>query len=82
MVSMPDLTLKNLPPSLHERLRARAAAHRRSLSQEAIACLEAIALAERTDAASVLTLAREVRRRVRTRVTDDELDALKRAGRA
>ena len=34
---MASLTLKDIPRSLHEQLRERAARHRRSLSQEALA---------------------------------------------
>jgi len=34
------LTVRNVPPALHARLVAAAAAHGRSLSDQAIACLE------------------------------------------
>jgi antitoxin FitA len=37
---MPTITLKNVPKSLHARLVKRAKAHKRSLNQEAIACIE------------------------------------------
>jgi plasmid stability protein len=37
---MPALVLKNIPEALHERLKAQAAANRRSLTQEAIQLLE------------------------------------------
>lgn len=37
---MSTLVLKNLPAQLHERLKAQAAEHRRSLTQEAILVLE------------------------------------------
>lgn len=37
---MPTLVVKNLPESLHERLKAQASAHRRSLTQETIFLLE------------------------------------------
>ncbi len=76
-----DLTLKKLPPAVHQKLKARAAAHRRSLSQEAIACLESVVLAERRDPDAVLVEARRLRRRVRVRATDADLRALKDAGR-
>jgi plasmid stability protein len=33
---MPDLLIRNIPPELHSRLKAAAAAHRRSVTQEAI----------------------------------------------
>ena len=37
---MPGLLIKDLPPALHRRLRARAAASRRSISREALVILE------------------------------------------
>jgi plasmid stability protein len=37
---VPTITLKNVPKSLHGKLTKRAKAHKRSLNQEAIACLE------------------------------------------
>ena len=37
---MSALLIKNMPPSLHERLRQRAAAHHRSMNREVIAILE------------------------------------------
>jgi plasmid stability protein len=37
---MPDLLIRNIPPVLHARLKAAAAAHRRSLTQEAIQIIE------------------------------------------
>ncbi|NJD32294.1 MAG: Arc family DNA-binding protein, partial [Gammaproteobacteria bacterium] len=38
---MPNLTLKNVPVTLHKRLKARAEANRRSLNGEILALLEA-----------------------------------------
>ncbi len=37
---MPGLLLKRLPDDLHRRLKARAAAHRRSMAKEALVILE------------------------------------------
>jgi len=37
---MSAMLIKNIPPSLHERLRQRAAAHHRSMNGEVIAILE------------------------------------------
>lgn len=39
-----NLTLKNVPDELHERLRRSAEEHRRSLNSEAIVCLESVLL--------------------------------------
>lgn len=44
---MPGLLIKDLPKDIHSRLKARAAANRRSLSSEAIVILET-ALEERS----------------------------------
>jgi plasmid stability protein len=71
---MASLTLKNIPPRLHEQLRERAARHRRSLSQEALACLEQAAASERLDPNELLAKARRLRARVR-RVSQRDLDA-------
>ncbi|HEY5705787.1 MAG TPA: hypothetical protein VIS96_09460 [Terrimicrobiaceae bacterium] len=37
---MPTITLKKVPAKLHARLKAQAKAHKRSLNQEAIVCIE------------------------------------------
>ena len=37
---MPSLTVKNIPEEIYERLKKSAAAHRRSINQEAIYCLD------------------------------------------
>ena len=36
---MPNLTIKNLPREVHERLKRQAARHRRSLNQEVVVIL-------------------------------------------
>jgi len=61
-----SLTLKDIPSGLHEQLRERAARHRRSLSQEALACLEQAVAGERVDPDALLATARRLRKRVRT----------------
>ena len=39
-----NLTLKNVPDEVYERLKRSAEAHRRSLNSEAIVCLESVLL--------------------------------------
>lgn len=39
-----NLTLKNVPDEVHERLKRSAEAHQRSLNSEAIVCLESVLL--------------------------------------
>jgi plasmid stability protein len=58
---MPSLTLKDIPKQLHQQLRARAERNRRSLSQEALACLEQVVVAEPVDADALLAKARALR---------------------
>ncbi len=41
------LTLKNIPDDVYRRLKASAEAHRRSLNNEAIVCLEAMLVPSR-----------------------------------
>jgi len=78
---MASLTLKDIPKSLHEQLRERAARHRRSLSQEALACLEQAVAGERVDSDALLARARRLRKRVRT-VSQKHLDTWSGQGRA
>ena len=79
--AVPNLTLKDVPPALHARLRARAEQHRRSLNREAIACLEAAVLAEVVDVEELLVQARAARRRVRGVVPGVAVRRLVRSGR-
>ncbi len=69
---MPSLTLKDLPAGLHEELRQRAVRNRRSLSQEALACLEQATAGERVEPDQLLARARRLRVGVK-RVSDREL---------
>ena len=78
---MPTLTLKNLPASLHRKLKARAHANRRSLNAEALACLQVAVSAERVDVDAFLARARLLRARVKGSLTDEELVRLKAEGR-
>lgn len=75
------LTLKNIPDVVYERLRASAAAHRRSLNSEAIVCLESVLLPRRMTVEEQLERARELRASLDFRVTAKDLDSFKREGR-
>ena len=55
------LTLKNIPDTVYERLKASAELHRRSLNSEAIVCLESVLLPVRRTAEEHLVCARELR---------------------
>jgi plasmid stability protein len=71
---VPSLTLKDIPKRLHQQLRQRAERNRRSLSQEAVACLEQVVTAEPIDPDRLLATARALRTGVRP-VTAREIDA-------
>ena len=81
---MATLTIKNLPDPLHAQLKARAAAHRRSINSEAILAVER-ALSDAGPADPTQLLAALRRRRARLKglyVTDRALRAGLRTGRA
>lgn len=77
---MASLTLKDIPKKLHEQLRERAVRHRRSLSQEALACLEQAVTVEQVDPEALLAKARRLRARVK-RVSQSDLDQWRSQGR-
>jgi len=56
--TMPSLTLKNIPPSLHAKLKESAEKNRRSLNSEILARLERDVVAPKVDRAK---LARDLR---------------------
>jgi len=77
------LTLKNIPDSVYERLKASAELHRRSMNSEAIVCLEAVLVPMRTTPAERLARARALRAALEpAKFSPEQIDALKRDGRA
>ncbi|HRP24947.1 plasmid stability protein [Thauera sp.] len=77
-----SLTLKNIPDTLYERLKAAAELHRRSLNSEAIVCLETVLLPSRVAASDRLARARALRIGLPEGLfTATDIDAAKRAGR-
>jgi plasmid stability protein len=80
---MTNLTIKNVPPALYERLKARAEANRRSLNSEVIHSLERSVGAAPVDAVALLASVRAVRERARLPYrTEEELRADRDDGRA
>jgi len=73
---MPGFVIKEMPDVLHRRLRARAARHRRSMTQEALALLEQALEAPAARAKAPPPF------EGRFALTDRFLDAAKRRGRA
>ena len=76
------LTLKNIPDSVYERLKASAALHRRSMNSEAIVCLEAVLAPSRIAPAERLVRARELRAALKpAKFLARDIDSMKRDGR-
>ena len=79
---MPNITVKNVPSDVYERVRQLAAANRRSINSEIIVCLERAVGGRSTDLEAMLEDARALRERTaRYTISDEELDAAKREGR-
>ncbi len=77
------MTLKGVPDELYERLRASAAANRRSLNNEAIVCLEIQLQPKKLSANEHLARAREIRETLPKGVfKPEEIDRYKRSGRS
>jgi len=76
------ITLKNVPTEVHAALKQRAKRHKRSLTQEAIVCLDlALGRAPR-DSQVVLERIRSVRSQLSVKQVDlDWIDKAKRQGR-
>jgi plasmid stability protein len=77
-----NLTLKNIPDEVYERLRASAESHRRSLNSEAIVCLEAVLLPGRMAVGERLAKARALRAALpKATFRAKDIDTFKRQGR-
>ena len=77
------LTLKNIPDSVYQRLKASAELHRRSMNSEAIVCLEAVLVPTRVAPTERLARARELRAALSpAKFLARDIDDLKRKGRA
>ncbi|MSQ20873.1 MAG: Arc family DNA-binding protein [Betaproteobacteria bacterium] len=78
-----NLTLKNIPDDVYDRLKLSAEAHRRSMNSEAIVCLEAMLLPAKLAPSDRLARARELRGALRHgKFAARDIDKLKREGRA
>jgi len=79
---MPTLTLKNIPEDLYSCLKAAAEAHRRSLTNEILHCVEQVLRPKQIDVAEHLAAARLLRAKTAAAPLNDELlNAAKNAGR-
>ena len=76
------LTLKNIPDDVYTRLKASAAAHRRSMNSEALVCLEAMLLPTKVTPTERLARARALRDTLpQGKFRARDIDALKREDR-
>ena len=79
---MRNVTVKNVPDDLYERLKKVARANRRSLNSEIIVCMEKAVRSHRVDRDEVLATARALREKtVAYRLTDEELREARNEGR-
>ena len=78
---MVNITLKNVPHSIHRQLKKQAALHRRSLNGEILACLERNVGNVKVDVDAMLAEARSLRKKISGRLTDRLLKRIKNEGR-
>ena len=78
---MPTLTIRGMPPELHEKLKKRAERHRRSMNNEAIAILERVLKPSRMSAEEAIARTKELNDRI-GKTLPDIVNEAKRKGRA
>ncbi len=70
---MPNFTLKQIPDEVYLKLKKRAEAHRRSINNEIIICLEKMVNPEELDTIQILEKARELRREISGTISSVEI---------
>jgi plasmid stability protein len=81
-MSMPTVTVKNMPPDLYERLKQSAWLNRRSINSEMFICIERAIRTRLIDPDAVLAAARRLREKTAAHsISDYELTEAKAAGR-
>jgi plasmid stability protein len=78
---MANVTIKNLPAELHQRLKENAKVNRRSLNAEVITLLEAAVEPRKVNVEEILAAARAVRSHVKRELSDEAINRMKRQGR-
>lgn len=81
---MPSLTIRDLPESVHRKLREQAERHHRSLNSEVIATLSSVVVPARVDSEAMLQRIRALRESIQIKgppLTDEEINRMKRHGR-
>ena len=78
---MSSITIKNIPPQIHDRLKKQAQMHHRSLQQEILFRLESSVPLPKLDAEKWIKEFRALRSRMKGKITAEEIDKWKREGR-
>jgi plasmid stability protein len=79
---MPTLTIKGVPPELHERLKKRAERHRRSMNNELLTILERTLSSSRLSAKDAVERAEALNRDLDASFDSTLIEEGKREGRA
>ncbi len=80
---MANLTIKNMPDDLYQRLKQRAELNRRSMNAEILVCLEEVLITPQIDATFILPKIRKLRAKSsRHLLTDEEILKIKNQGRS
>jgi antitoxin FitA len=78
-----NITVKNIPENIYEKLRQSAAANHRSINSEIIVCIEQAVHKRNKDVEIILENARKLREKIGALpITDEELTEAKKAGRS
>lgn len=79
---MTTFTVKNIPTDIYDLLKQSATANRRSINSEIIVCIEKVVKSRRVEVETLLTRAREIRKKTEGYVlTDNEIAKAKVEGR-
>jgi plasmid stability protein len=78
---MSSITIKDIPPSLHRALKARATGNRRSLQSEIVVTLEQAIWPKPAAVDEILDRASRFRANLKIKTTDDEIRRFKHEGR-
>ena len=81
LITVPTLTIKNIPEALYHKLKERALRHHRSMNNEVIACLEQILLPMPCDDDALIREAEALNQKV-GKTFPDMVGEAKREGRA
>ena len=70
---MPNITVKNIPDSIYNKLKQQAQTQHRSMNSEIIACLERTVEPKRVSPDKILRQARMMRKKVRGSLSAEEI---------